>query len=97
VTDDHGDTPTATYARAPRVLWRRGDDRLLVRRVGDEALELTGVAAFVWSTLDAPRDVDFLSRHLVDELPAGEGSEAHDTLLAALAGLVDRGIVQERR
>ena len=45
------------YARAPRVVWRLGPDRVLVRRVDipdGEPRDLQGVAALVWVSLDEP-------------------------------------------
>jgi hypothetical protein len=74
-------------------LWRTGADRILVRRVGDEALELTGAAALVWSSLGAPHDAEMLVQRL------SEAGEDHDalTLRAAIDGLLELGILQERR
>ncbi len=37
------------------MLWRSTPDRVLVRRVGHEGLDLLGVAAMVWLALDTPR------------------------------------------
>jgi hypothetical protein len=87
------DGQTTMYARAPRVLWRTGADRILVRRVGDEALELTGAAALVWSTLDTAQDAELLVQHLSTPGAADDAV----TLRAAIEGLLELGILQERR
>jgi hypothetical protein len=44
------------YSRAPDVAWRLGPDRVLVQYVGTDrrTLDLQGVAAFVWISLDEP-------------------------------------------
>ena len=54
----------ATYSRASDVLWRNAPDRVLVRRVGHEGLDLFGVAAMVWLALDTPRTIAELEREI---------------------------------
>ena len=86
----------ATYARASDVLWRSAPDRMLVRRVGHEGLDLFGLAAMVWLALDTPRTITELEREIeslfdesvhvgetVEALVAVDLVEQSDDLLAA--------------
>ena len=52
------------WARAPRVLWRLAPDRVLVRPVGGDGLDLTGMAALVWMAVDEPHRLDDLAQEL---------------------------------
>ena len=76
------------YVRCPQVVWRLGPDRVVVRRIGGEALDLLGAAAVVWVGLDGPRTV----AQLLDEL--GEFGLDAAALQAALGGLVQHGLLE---
>ncbi len=82
------DTTQAAYARARRVLWRQGPDRVLVRRVGGEAFDLLGAAAVLWVALDVPRSLAELTDELAELVPNVSGLEA------TLHDLVVRGLVE---
>src|SRR5262245_41955421 len=79
------ETRGGRYERAPRVLWRRAPDRVLVHRVGAEHLELTGVAAFVWNSLDEPCTGRELERDLLDAVAGSPHLDPRATLGTALA------------
>lgn len=82
------------YVRAPRVLWRNAPDRVLVRRVGFGPLELTGVAAFVWCSLDEPCTATEVER----DLEASTDRPRHELRVAlrtALDRLLDHGVICE--
>ncbi len=84
------DGAAALYARAQRVLWRQGPDRVLVRRVSGEALDLLGMAAMVWVALDSPRTVAGLIDELAEFVANTSGVEAtlHDLLARGLVEAV---------
>jgi hypothetical protein len=89
----------ATIARAPRVVWREGPGCVLVRRVGDEALELTGMAAFVWLALAEPRRIDELEAEVADAAELGDhplDPELAYTFAAAIERLQDERVITER-
>ena len=92
---DHTPARQRRYARAPRVLWRRAPDRVLVRRVGGAPLELTGVAAFVWTSLDEPCTGRELERDLRDAVTGSLPLEPDATLHTALDRLLDHGLICE--
>ena len=87
--DASTDPSDPVYARAPNVVWRLGPDRVLVRRVGGDGLDLLGPAALVWIALESP----LTHSELASEV--GEFSTDSVSLYAALRELVDRCIVQE--
>lgn len=78
------------WARAPRVLWRLAPDRVLVRIVGGDGLDLTGLAALVWVALDEPRRLDALC----DELSTVDSTATTDAVVAIITDLVDRGLLE---
>ena len=86
------DASNAKFLREPNVVWRLGPDRVLVRRIGSEGLDLVGPAALVWIALDSPRT----RSGLVDEISSAlcAATDIAD-LEAALSVLVDRGLVRE--
>lgn len=70
------------WRRADDVLWRIGPDRVLVRRVGGDGLDLIGTTALVWVALELPRAISELHVELADVVAsAGE----IDRALAAMA------------
>lgn len=76
-------------ARRSDVLWRLGADRVLVRRVGADGLDLVGAAALVWVALDEPAELEALSaelRALSDE-PVDVGAAVSEL---ESAGLIER-------
>ena len=79
---------TDEFVRCPQVLWRQGPDRVLVRRVSGEALDLLGAAALVWVALDGRRT----AAQLLDEL--GEFGLDAVTLDSTLADLMERGVLE---
>jgi hypothetical protein len=85
----------ARYARAPRVLWRRAPDRVLVRRAGAGPLELTGVAAFVWCSIEEPCTMRALERELVEAVAEPPHHDSRATLGTALDRLLDHGLICE--
>ena len=82
------DGAVALYARAGRVVWRQGPDRVLVRSVGGDALDLLGIAAMVWVALDSPRTVAGLTDELAEFVADASGVEA------TLQDLLARGFVE---
>ena len=46
MADASTDDTAAKWEREPNVVWRLGPDRVLVRRVGGDGLELIGAVAF---------------------------------------------------
>ena len=75
-------------SRRSDVLWRLGADRVLVRRVGADGLDLVGAAALVWLALDEPADLEALSTELsaLSDDPIDVG--------AAVAELESAGLVE---
>lgn len=92
MTDGTADHPSGAmpdeFVRCPQVLWRQGPDRVLVRRVSGEALDLLGAAALVWVALDGRRT----AAQLLDEL--GEFGLDAATVHSTLALLVQRGLLE---
>lgn len=81
-----------TYARAGDVVWRIGPDRVLVRKVGHEGLDLVGAAAMIWLALDEPRTLDAIDAELADAI-AGSTGDVVD-VEGTLAPLVAGGLVE---
>ena len=75
------------YVRAQRVVWRQGPDRVLVRQIGGEALDLLGMAAMLWVALDAPRTLTGLIDELAEFVADMSGVES------TLHDLLERGLV----
>ena len=76
------------YSRGPQVVWRQGPDRVLVRRLGGEALDLMGAAAMVWLALDSRQTM----AQLADEL-SGFGVDS-SVVASTLDDLVGRGLLE---
>ncbi len=73
--------------RRPDVVWRLGPDRVLVRRIGEEGLDLMGAAALVWIALDRPQPIAALE----DELRASAGDV---DVASAVSELVSAGVIE---
>ena len=88
-----GDATPDVLARAPAVLWRLADDRVIVLRVEGPATrlaaELTGPTAVVWLALDRPRPL----RELVEELVAAGSDDPARMASIAVAELLASGLV----
>jgi hypothetical protein len=56
--------PDDIYTRAGDALWRTAPDRVLVRQIGHEGVDLLGAAAMVWIALDTPRPMAELEREI---------------------------------
>ncbi len=74
--------------RRPDVLWRLGPDRVLVRRIGEDGLDLMGGAAMVWIALDRTQPIAALEA----ELHAAAGDDVDVAL--AVAELVQAGVIE---
>ena len=46
------------------VLWRTAPDRVLVRRIGQDGVDLIGLAAMIWIALDTPTALPDLESEL---------------------------------
>lgn len=83
------------HSREPKVVWRLGPDRVLVRRVDGadgDTHELHGAAALVWIALDEPGTVaDVTARMAAAGLVAEPAATA-----AALRMLVDEHLVSSQ-
>lgn len=92
MADPSTDDTAAKWEREPNVVWRLGPDRVIVRRVGDDGLDLVGPAALVWIALDGPRT----RAGLVEEITsATDDAPEPSALEGALRELVDRRLVGE--
>ena len=92
MADAGTDYTGATWEREPNVVWRLGPDRVLVRRVGGDGLDLVGAAALVWVALDGPRT----RAGLVEEISSASTAAAEpEALGAALSELLERQLVRE--
>ena len=81
---------TGRYRRADDVLWRRASDRVLVRRVRGECLDVMGAAAVIWLALDRALSADELATALA---PLERPHDSADFLEAGLQMLIGRGLV----
>ena len=73
--------------RRPDVVWRLGPDRVLVRRIGEDGLDLMGAAALVWIALDRPQPIETLEAEL--RASAGEVD-----VESAVSELVSAGVIE---
>lgn len=78
------------WARVPRVLWRLAPDRVLVRPVGGDGLDLTGLAALIWVAVDEPRRLE----ELMEELVTIDPTITDDSLMRVLAELASRDLLK---
>ena len=91
MADPSTDDTAATWEREPNVVWRLGPDRVLVRRVGGDGLDLVGAAALVWIALDAPRT----RADLIAELSSVSAAAAEPSELdAAVSELLQHQLVR---
>lgn len=77
--------------RGDDVLWRLGPGQVVVRRIGDAGLDLTGLAAMVWLALEEPLTVDEIA-----DVVAGLGGAGVAAIVAAVDELIAAGIVRRR-
>lgn len=92
MADASTDDTAAKWEREPNVVWRLGPDRVLVRRVGGDGLDLVGSAAMVWVALDGPRT----RADLVDEISSVSAAAAEpEALNAALRELLECQLVRK--
>ena len=78
-----------SYERTPPVVWRLGPDRVLVRSVGGQSLDLLGAAAMVWIVLEGSCTLSEMEGEI-----EGLTTDRPD-LGAVLRDLLDRGLVRE--
>ena len=92
MADASTDDSAATWEREQNVVWRLGPDRVLVRRISGDGLDLVGAAALVWIALDSPRT----RAALVDEISSVSADLASaEALDAVLRELLERQLVRE--
>ena len=92
MADASNDDIAAMWEREENVVWRLGPDRVMVRRIGGDGLDLVGAAAMVWIALDLPRT----RAGLVNEIAAASAAAAEpEALDGALCELVERKLVRE--
>lgn len=77
--------------RGDDVLWRLGPGQVVVRRIGDAGLDLTGLAAIVWLALDEPR----AASEIADVVAGLEGTDVA-AIVAAVDELIAVGVVSRR-
>ena len=86
--------PATTYTRATNVLWRNAPDRVLVRRIGHDGVDLIGLAAIIWIALDTPTTLLDLQSELsallddpIDVVGTLEALVADGLIVAALGAV----------
>ena len=76
------------FARCRDVLWRMGGDRVVVRRLCADGLDLIGAAAMLWAALDQPRSLQDLCAEL------DEFAVTPDVVATTLNDLISQGLVE---
>lgn len=84
------------FARVPQVLWRLGDDRVIVVRVGGSrprlTADLTGATAVVWLALDRPRPLS----GLIAQLATAGSDDARERTVDAVTELLAAGLIKRQ-
>ncbi len=84
------------FARVPQVLWRLGDDRVIVVRVGGSrprlTADLTGATAVAWLALDRPRPLS----GLIAQLATAGSDDARERTVDAVTELLAAGLIKRQ-